>query len=57
MRIPPPPHLVWAAAVIQLMFIIFKFLNVIEWSWWSVFIPLWVFIGIFIIVFLLELLK
>ena len=31
--------------VVQIVFIILKLVGVIEWSWWLVFIPLYVMIG------------
>lgn len=31
--------------VVQIVFIILKLVGVIEWSWWLVFIPLYIMIG------------
>lgn len=32
--------------VLQIVFIVLKCVNVIDWSWWAVFIPTWINIGI-----------
>lgn len=32
--------------VLQIIFIVLKCVNVIDWSWWVVFIPTWINIGI-----------
>ena len=39
--------------VIQINFIILKCFNLIDWSWWKVFIPLYISIGILLIAFLI----
>lgn len=39
--------------VLLIIFIVLKLLNVINWSWLIVFIPLWISIGIFIVGLLL----
>lgn len=40
--------------LLQLAFIILKVSNVIKWSWWAVFIPLWIEIGIIVFVILFS---
>lgn len=35
--------------VCQIVFIILKFLNLIDWSWWVVFIPTWISLAIILI--------
>lgn len=37
--------------LLQLVFIVLKLCKVIDWSWWLVLIPLWVEIGVVILVF------
>lgn len=32
--------------VLQIIFIVLKCVGVIDWSWWAVFIPTWINIGI-----------
>lgn len=46
-------------SVLQLIFIVLKLCNVITWSWWVVFTPLWISLGIglVIIIFFLWLRK
>lgn len=34
---------------LQLALIILKFCNVIKWSWWLVLLPLWIELGVFLI--------
>lgn len=29
-------------SVVQIVFIVLKLLNLIDWSWWVVFIPTWI---------------
>lgn len=36
-------------SVLQIIFIVLKLLKLITWSWWTVFIPTWIGLGIFII--------
>lgn len=36
--------------VIQIVFIILKLVGVISWSWWAVLIPLWITIGLVLII-------
>lgn len=38
-------------STLQLILVVLKLVGVLTWSWWGVFAPLWVYIGI--IVFLL----
>lgn len=38
-------------SVVQIVFIVLKLLNLIDWSWWVVFIPTW--IGLIIVAVLL----
>lgn len=46
-------------SVLQIIFIVLKLLKVITWSWWTVFIPTWIGLGIvtfvFIVIFILKL--
>ena len=35
--------------VLQIIFIVLKVLKLINWSWWAVFIPLWIDIGLAVI--------
>lgn len=35
--------------VLQIIFIVLKLLNLIEWSWWTVFLPTFISLGITII--------
>lgn len=36
--------------VIQIVFVILKLVGVISWSWWAVLIPLWITIGLVLII-------
>ena len=38
--------------VVEIVFIILKLLGVINWSWWIVLIPLWIDLGITLLVIL-----
>lgn len=38
--------------LLQIAFIILKLCGVITWSWWAVFIPTWVNIGIVVVIFI-----
>ena len=38
--------------LLQVAFIILKVTNLIDWSWWMVFLPLWISIGIIGIFFI-----
>lgn len=38
---------------LQLVFIILKVLDVIQWSWWKVFIPLYISAGLFIVILII----
>lgn len=40
---------------LQIVFIVLKLCNVINWSWWIVLIPLWVELILFIVVLILIL--
>lgn len=46
-------------SILQVIFIVLKLLKVITWSWWTVFIPTWIGLGIFalffIVIFILKL--
>ena len=46
-------------SVLQIIFIVLKLLKVITWSWWTVFIPTWIGLGlygiIFIVLFIIKL--
>lgn len=35
---------------LQLILIVLKFVNLIDWSWWGVFAPLWIYIALVIII-------
>lgn len=37
-------------AIIQLIFVIAKILNKIEWSWVTIFIPAYIYIGVYFII-------
>ena len=45
--------------VLQTIFIVLKLLKVITWSWWTVFIPTWIGLGLFtlciIVIFIIKL--
>ena len=45
--------------VLQIIFIVLKLLKLITWSWWKVFIPTWIGLGLFalcfIVIFILKL--
>lgn len=34
-------------SVLQIIFIVLKLTNLINWSWWVVFIPFWVSMGVY----------
>jgi len=38
---------------LQLAFIILKLCNVIKWSWWLVLLPLWVELGVVVLIIVL----
>ena len=40
--------------LLQIVFIVLKVLNKISWSWWMVFIPLWIEISIILIVLIIH---
>lgn len=42
--------------VVQIVFIILKLVGVIEWSWWLVFMPLWISIVLVILSLIIGLL-
>ena len=42
--------------VVQIVFIILKLVGVIEWSWWLVFIPLYISIGFIVLLLIVGLL-
>ena len=39
--------------VVEIVFIILKLLGIINWSWWIVLIPLWIDLGITLLVILI----
>ena len=39
--------------IITIIFIVLKLLNVVEWSWWLVFSPIWISFGIYIVISLI----
>lgn len=44
--------------VLQIIFIVLKLCGLIDWSWWKVFIPMWIDIGIiagFLLLYLIVL--
>lgn len=41
--------------VLQIIFIVLKLCGLIDWSWWKVFIPMWIDLGIIAGFFLLYL--
>ena len=40
--------------LLQVVFIALKVAKVIDWSWWLVFIPTWIDIGIFLIIVIIA---
>ncbi len=40
--------------LLQVVFIALKVAKVIDWSWWLVFIPAWIDIGIFLIIVIIA---
>lgn len=36
-------------SVLQVIFIVLKLVGVISWSWWTVLIPLWIWIGVVVL--------
>lgn len=40
--------------LLQIVFIVLKVLNKISWSWWMVFIPLWIELSIILIVLIIH---
>jgi hypothetical protein len=40
--------------VLQIIFIVLKLLKVINWSWWLIFIPTYISVGMFILVMLIA---
>ena len=43
------------AALLTVAFVVLKLCNVIEWSWWWVISPLWIYAGLSVIVFIIAL--
>ena len=43
------------AALPTVAFVVLKLCNVIEWSWWWVISPLWIYAGLSVIVFIIAL--
>lgn len=41
--------------VLQIIFIVLKLCGLIDWSWWKVFIPMWIDLGIIAVLLLLYL--
>ena len=39
--------------VLLIIFIVLKLVGVIDWSWWLVLIPLWISLGLFVLVFVI----
>ena len=39
-------------SVLQIIFIVLKLFKLINWSWWTVFIPTWIGLGIFALYFI-----
>lgn len=42
-----------AIDVLQIVFIVLKLCGVIKWSWWLVLMPLWISLGIGVILFII----
>ena len=40
--------------LLQIVFIALKVAKVIDWSWWLVFIPAWIDIGIFLVIVIIA---
>ena len=47
-------HGVGFFGLLQVVFIALKVAKVIDWSWWLVFIPAWIDIGIFLIIVIIA---
>lgn len=43
------------AALLPVAFVVLKLCNVIEWSWWWVISPLWIYAGLSVVVFIIAL--
>lgn len=43
------------AALLTVAFVVLKLCNVIEWSWWWVISPLWIYAGLSVIAFIIAL--
>jgi len=41
--------------LLQIVFIVLKILGVVNWSWWLVFIPVWISVLSFLIIFIIML--
>ena len=41
--------------LLQIVFIVLKILGVVNWSWWLVFIPVWISVLSFLIIFIIIL--
>jgi len=39
--------------VLQIVFIVLKLTNVIDWSWWAVLLPTWFAIFVFLLIFVM----
>lgn len=39
-------------SVLQVIFIVLKLCNLINWSWWAVLIPTWISLGLLVIILL-----
>ena len=54
-------YMKWLMIILTAMFVAAKLAHVITWSWWLVSLPLWIYLGlvvlIYIIVFVVEVLN
>ena len=41
--------------VLQIIFIVLKAFQLIDWSWWVVFSPMWIMIGLLVVIVIAEL--
>ena len=41
-------------SILQVVFIILKLVHAIDWPWWLVLLPLWIYLGILVLVFIVT---
>lgn len=42
------------AVALQIVFVVAKLLNKVDWSWWFVFTPLYVYLGVYVILVIMA---